>query len=109
MVSTCVWENALFFYAELLGILDSLSLLHGKYCERVLMQTDSLEVFEALQDFNSKCSHSALIRLIRKLLDILKRCKIDHIWNKEPDQTTKMTFDREKRLQLFVESPFVSF
>ncbi|MBA0804916.1 hypothetical protein Gohar_004470 [Gossypium harknessii] len=41
------------FYAELWGSLDGLPLLQGKQCERVLIQIDSLEVVNAIQDPNS--------------------------------------------------------
>ncbi|MBA0717433.1 hypothetical protein Golax_005257, partial [Gossypium laxum] len=36
------------FYVELWGVLDGLTLLQGKQCDRVLIQTDSSEVFEAI-------------------------------------------------------------
>lgn len=40
-------EKCSIFYAEFWGILYGLSLLQGKQCERVLIQTNSLEVFES--------------------------------------------------------------
>ncbi|MBA0659655.1 hypothetical protein Goklo_011766, partial [Gossypium klotzschianum] len=49
------------FEAKLWGILDGLSLLQGRKCDRVLMPTYSLEVIEAIKEFNSKNSNSALI------------------------------------------------
>ncbi|KAH1046366.1 hypothetical protein J1N35_037150 [Gossypium stocksii] len=86
------------FYAKLWGILDCLSLLQGKQCERVLKQMDSLEVFEAIQDSNSRSSCSTLVRLIRQLLDTVRKWRLDHIprdGNKEAYQMAKMAFDRE--------------
>ncbi|MBA0606994.1 hypothetical protein Godav_019362 [Gossypium davidsonii] len=83
-----------------------------KQCERVLIQTDSLEVVEAIQDPNSKSSCSALVRRIRQLLDSIRNWRLDYIpreENKETDQMAKMTFDTEDRLQLFAENPLVSF
>lgn len=57
-------ERCTIFEVELLGILDVLSLLQGRKCDRVLMPTYSLEVIEAIKEFNSKNSNSALIRQI---------------------------------------------
>ncbi|MBA0785920.1 hypothetical protein Gotri_025593 [Gossypium trilobum] len=83
-----------------------------KQCERVLTQTDSLEVVEAIQDPDSKSSCSALVRHIHQLLDSIRNWRLDHIpreENKETDQMAKMTFDTEDGLQLFAENPLVSF
>ncbi|MBA0849291.1 hypothetical protein Goshw_014011 [Gossypium schwendimanii] len=94
------------------GILDGLSLLQVKQCERLLIQMDSLEVVEAIQDPDSKSSCSTLVRRIRQLLDSIRNWRLDHIpreENKETDQMAKMTFDTEDGLQLFAENPLVSF
>ncbi|MBA0713397.1 hypothetical protein Golax_012433, partial [Gossypium laxum] len=41
------------FDAELQGILDGVSILQGKQCDRVLMQIDSLEIIEVIHESNS--------------------------------------------------------
>ncbi|MBA0743457.1 hypothetical protein Gogos_006130 [Gossypium gossypioides] len=49
---------------------------------------------------------------IRKLLDSVRNWRLEHIpreENKEADQMAKMGFGREEGLELFTESPFVSF
>ncbi|MBA0676468.1 hypothetical protein Goari_017944, partial [Gossypium aridum] len=94
------------------GILDGLSLLQVKQCERLLIQMDSLEVVEAIQNPDSKSSCSTLVRRIRQLLDSIRNWRLDHIpreENKETNQMAKMTFDTEDGLQLFTENPLVSF
>ncbi|MBA0776238.1 hypothetical protein Gotri_011257, partial [Gossypium trilobum] len=60
------------FYAKLCDISIGLSILHGEQCDRVLLQTDNLEVFEAIHVSNLKSSKSVLIRRISQLLAIVK-------------------------------------
>ncbi|MBA0856717.1 hypothetical protein Goshw_002010 [Gossypium schwendimanii] len=54
--------------AELQGILDGLSILQGKQCDRVLMQIDSLEIIEVIHESNSRSFNLTLIRHIHQLL-----------------------------------------
>lgn len=110
--STGVWGKCSIFYAEFWGILDGLSLLIVNQCKRVLIQTNNLEVFKAIQDPDSKSSCSTLVRRIRQLLDSVRNWRLDHIpkeANKDADQMARMTFEREYDLHLFTESPFVDF
>ncbi|MBA0783859.1 hypothetical protein Gotri_001509 [Gossypium trilobum] len=73
-------------------------------------QIDNMEVIRDIKESFLKDSNSALIRRIIQLLRNEAKWSIDYVPkedNKEADQITKLTFDREKGLQLYVVSPLV--
>ncbi|MBA0776849.1 hypothetical protein Gotri_011791, partial [Gossypium trilobum] len=53
------------FIAELCGILDSLLLLRKQIYDEVTIQSDNLEVVEAIYDNKLECSNSTLVRRIQ--------------------------------------------
>ncbi|KAG8495968.1 hypothetical protein CXB51_009527 [Gossypium anomalum] len=58
--------------AELWGILDGLNLFLNKKFGKVVIQTDSIEAVNAIQEGSSGTSNSALIRRIIFILKALK-------------------------------------
>ncbi|MBA0643811.1 hypothetical protein Goklo_028068, partial [Gossypium klotzschianum] len=60
--------NCSVFEAELWGILDDVMLVQGRHYDKVLVQTDNMEVIGAIKESLSKSSNSALIRHISQLL-----------------------------------------
>ncbi|MFQ6651634.1 hypothetical protein Gotur_023885 [Gossypium turneri] len=94
------------FDAELWGILDGLAFIHNMRRDGVLMQTDSLEVVQAIQDSSFSSSNSALIRRIHHLLLNARPWMIQHcprVYNKIVDCLAKMAFDISQGLKIFEE------
>ncbi|MBA0796237.1 hypothetical protein Gohar_007021 [Gossypium harknessii] len=69
--------------AELWGILNSLSQVQEKQCNKVLIQTNSLEAIEAIQVSESMLSRSTLIRCIHHLLNNIGNWALEYIPRKE--------------------------
>ncbi|MBA0735302.1 hypothetical protein Gogos_019163, partial [Gossypium gossypioides] len=65
--------NCFVFEAELWGILDDVMLVQGRHYDKVLVQTDNMEVIGAIKESLSKSLNSALIRHISQLL---QNCKV---------------------------------
>ncbi|MBA0741926.1 hypothetical protein Gogos_015044 [Gossypium gossypioides] len=74
------------FDAELWGILDGLSLLQENQCDKVLIQTDSLEAIEVIQVSKSRPSSSTLIRRIRHLLKNVKIWTLEYTPREEKEK-----------------------
>ncbi|MFQ6655091.1 hypothetical protein Gotur_025793 [Gossypium turneri] len=81
------------FEAKLWGILDGLSLLQGRKSDRVLMPTYSLEVIEAIKEFNSKNSNSALIRRIYQHLKTVDHWLLQYIPREENREAGGITME----------------
>nr|KJB76138.1 hypothetical protein B456_012G074500 [Gossypium raimondii] len=94
--------------AELWGILDGLKLILDRRFERILSQTDSLEVANAIQEGFFSTSNSTLLRRIRQSLAKVKQWKIQHISQEENtlvDSIVKTICDRKLGLRLFEDPP----
>lgn len=90
--------------AKFWGILDDLKPIQDQGYKRVLIQTDSLEVVNAIQDYSFRGSNFALVRKIHQLLKIVRHWKIQHIprdENKIVNGLVKMIRDMRTRLRLF--------
>ncbi|MBA0638020.1 hypothetical protein Godav_029679 [Gossypium davidsonii] len=93
--------------AELWGILDGLNLILERGYGSVLIQTDSLEAVNVIQEESFRGSTSALVRRIRQLLDTVRLWKIQHISrdkNKIADGLVRMVHDRRSGLRVFEDS-----
>ncbi|MFQ6663817.1 hypothetical protein Gotur_031179 [Gossypium turneri] len=62
-----------------IGILDWLTLLQKRGVDRILIQTDSSEVVQAIQGRNLESSSSALVRRVQKLLQNKEFWVIRHV------------------------------
>ncbi|MBA0827917.1 hypothetical protein Goarm_012657, partial [Gossypium armourianum] len=62
-----------------IGILDWLTLLQKRGVDRILIQTDSSEVVQAIQGRNSESSSSALVRRVQKLLQNKEFWVVRHV------------------------------
>lgn len=69
--------NCLIFYVELWGILKGLLQRKGHHI--IIIQTDNLEVLQAIQEIDSSNSSSALIRRVHNILSHEQQWSIRYI------------------------------
>ncbi|KAH1107228.1 hypothetical protein J1N35_010996 [Gossypium stocksii] len=69
--------------AELWGILDGLNLILNRRFVRVLIQTDSIEAINAIQEGASGTSNSTLVKRIHLILNMVQQWRIQHISREE--------------------------
>ncbi|MBA0612064.1 hypothetical protein Godav_012709, partial [Gossypium davidsonii] len=69
--------------SKLWDIFDGLKLVLDRGIDRVLIQTNSLEAVNTIQEGISEDSNSALVRIIHALLKLLKQWSIQHIPREE--------------------------
>ncbi|KAH1091287.1 hypothetical protein J1N35_018544 [Gossypium stocksii] len=90
--------------ADFWGIKDGLKLLLEWNYNNALIQTNSIEAINAIQDQVPNGSDSALVRRIHQLLSKIEHWIIRHIPredNKKADGITKLVQERRKGLQAF--------
>ncbi|MBA0859586.1 hypothetical protein Goshw_008599 [Gossypium schwendimanii] len=95
------------FNYELWGILDDFALLQSRQYDKVLIWTNNMEVLQDIEEAFSKTSYSTLIRRIQQLLLEIGQWEFEHIpkeENIEVDYITKLAFDKNEGLQLFVDN-----
>ncbi|MBA0561112.1 hypothetical protein Golob_017964 [Gossypium lobatum] len=95
------------FNYELWGILDDFTLLQSRQYDKVLIWTNNMEVLQDIEEAFSKTSYSTLIRRIQQLLLEIGQWEFEHIpkeENIEVDYITKLAFDKNEGLQLFVDN-----
>ncbi|MBA0808894.1 hypothetical protein Gohar_024595 [Gossypium harknessii] len=83
-------------------------MLHNRKVDRILFQTDSLDVVQAIQKKTSKNQNSTLVRRILKLLQNKKRWVIRHILkeaNHVDDLIIKMVYVDLKGLNVMEITP----
>ncbi|KAK5840808.1 hypothetical protein PVK06_009713 [Gossypium arboreum] len=92
---------------ELWGILDGLNLILNRSFEKVVIQTDNIEVVNAIQEGYSGTSNFALVRRILIILKALNQWKSQHIPREENLITDSLAKSvRSKRLGLrLIEDP----
>ncbi|MBA0750930.1 hypothetical protein Gogos_002306, partial [Gossypium gossypioides] len=96
------------FNVDLWGVLDGLALIQKGRYDGILIQTNSLDVFKAIQDFSFSSSNFALIRHIHHLLLNVSSLAIQYLprdRNKVVDYLAKMAFDMNQGLKIFDEIP----
>ncbi|MBA0640623.1 hypothetical protein Goklo_023537, partial [Gossypium klotzschianum] len=92
------------FEAELWGVIDGLILLERQGFNKVLINTNNLEVVNALQDRQLADSSSILLRKINRILKTIDLWSVGHI-PRETNQVVvyiiKMTFNKTFAIQVF--------
>ncbi|MBA0687002.1 hypothetical protein Goari_014565 [Gossypium aridum] len=86
---------------------DDFALLQSRQYDKVLIWTNNMEVLQDIEEAFSKTSYSTLIRRIQQLLLEIGQCEFEHIpkeENIEVDYITKLAFDKNEGLQLFVDN-----
>ncbi|MBA0739569.1 hypothetical protein Gogos_012830, partial [Gossypium gossypioides] len=76
--------------------------------ERVLIQTDSIKVVNAIKDAYSRNFNSSLVRRIHHILEVVKQWKIQHIPREEnsiADSLVKTLHNKRLGLRLFEDPP----
>ncbi|MBA0848775.1 hypothetical protein Goshw_006986, partial [Gossypium schwendimanii] len=94
--------------AELWAIFDGLTLILDWRHDKVLMNTNSMEVVRATQYTYSRDSNSTLIRRIRQLLTNAEQWHIQHILredNKVADYLAKTACNNNNDIKLFDQPP----
>ncbi|KAK5792155.1 hypothetical protein PVK06_033269 [Gossypium arboreum] len=94
--------------AELWGILDGLNLILNRSFEKVVIQTDSIEVVNAIQEGYSRTSNFALVRRILIILKALNQWRIQHIPREEnliADSLAKSVHSKRLGLRLIEDPP----
>ncbi|MBA0607395.1 hypothetical protein Godav_019703 [Gossypium davidsonii] len=94
--------------SKLWGILDGIKLILDRRFERILIQIDSLEAMNTIQEGVFRISNSTLLRRIHQFLTKVKQWKIQHIpreQNTVADSLVKMICDRKPGLRLFEDPP----
>ncbi|KAH1066193.1 hypothetical protein J1N35_031180 [Gossypium stocksii] len=94
--------------AELWGILDGLNLILDRCFWNVIIQTDSIEAINAIQEGSLEISNSALVRRIHFTLTALEQWKIQHISREEnfvADNLAKSVNSKRPGLRLIVDPP----
>ncbi|MBA0765640.1 hypothetical protein Gotri_014800, partial [Gossypium trilobum] len=92
------------FYAKLWGILDGLKLIQRRDHDKVIIESDYLEVIKAIHRSVSKTSKSIMIRRIHQILSQEGQWILHHILkehNQSADHLAKLAFAKKKEdLQL---------
>ncbi|XP_017604367.1 uncharacterized protein LOC108451147 [Gossypium arboreum] len=100
--------NCTMVEAELWGILDGLNLILDRRFERLLIQTDIIEVVNAIQESSSRNSNFAIFRRFHLILKMVKQWRIQHIPREENlvvDTLAKSVRSRRLGLRLVKDLP----
>ncbi|MBA0748105.1 hypothetical protein Gogos_004957, partial [Gossypium gossypioides] len=91
-----------------LGDFRWLTLVQKRGLDRVFIQYDNLEVVKIIQESQPINSSSASVRRILQILHSIEYWRIKHVpreENRVADLLTKMTSDKDHKVQLFEEAP----
>ncbi|KAH1040165.1 hypothetical protein J1N35_041908 [Gossypium stocksii] len=101
--------NCSVFEAELWGILDGLKIILDRSFKRALIQTDSIEAVNVIQESSIGSSNSALVRRILLILKMFEKYRIQHISREEnlvADRSAKSAHSKILGL-ILIEDPLV--
>ncbi|MBA0784879.1 hypothetical protein Gotri_027984 [Gossypium trilobum] len=94
------------------GIVYGVALVQRRQHDKILVQTDNMEVIGAIKEALSMRSNSAIIQRITQLLQGVENWSIEHVLredNAEANHIAKLAFDRGEGFQLYIVSPLDSF
>ncbi|MBA0683607.1 hypothetical protein Goari_025250, partial [Gossypium aridum] len=110
-----IWKNYNLFIFQSILIDEGFATIggfirdhNGRWFERVLIQTDSIEAVNSIKDGSSGNFNSTLVRRIHHILEVVKQWKIQHIPREENsivDSLVKTLHNKRLGLRLFEDPP----